>query len=275
MSAIFDTKIKQFLFNSFKTQANIESTVIKNITKGNNIYNDLITKFGNVTNMSDEEVVKVEKELKTLINIKNKISNIINTSITTLNTINSIIKIISTIITIAQIIIQILKALPIPALYMTSGIIITFSDIVAKADKKIDTLNTIIKAASPFLKKILELLQKVKSLLTTLDQIIAMIQAFLAARNKNYLKTTTIFPETHTIINIPNSNVIGSYNGFMFELKQEENPKFQVGDIKRNYAVAIDSKGVERLKSSPSFASEPSILIDELKFQIDTNNLKP
>lgn len=60
-------------------------------------------------------------------------------------------------------------------------------------------------------------------------------------------------------------------NGFTLSVEYDKN---EVGDIKRKFAVAKDSKGVTILKGEPSFSSSDQILIDELVFYIQSNNLK-
>lgn len=274
MSDIFKNRINQFLYNGFKTQSNAENILIKNIDEGNQIYEDLNEKFGNVINMSNAEVEKIKIKIQQFKNTKNKISNIVNSLNKIINTINTIIKIILTIVALSRAIIKVLTNLPIPAQFMTSGMIISFSDKVQKADRKIEKFDEIIKNVLPFINKMLQLLQNIQSLLQTFDQIIALIEAFLAARNNNFLQSTQQINIPLQNVSVPNSNIIGHYNGFTFELRIENDPKFQIGEIKRNYAVAIDSHGIERLKSQPSFASDPNVLIDELKFLIDTQQIK-
>jgi len=52
----------------------------------------------------------------------------------------------------------------------------------------------------------------------------------------------------------------------------EKNP---VGSSKRRYAVAKNRDGVIPLKGEPSLSSSDQILIDELAFYIQQNDLKP
>lgn len=63
------------------------------------------------------------------------------------------------------------------------------------------------------------------------------------------------------------------YKDFKFYIKEEEDPKFIVKGNKRRYAVALNKNGQEVLKSESSFTLEPSILIEELKLQIDQKGL--
>jgi len=66
--------------------------------------------------------------------------------------------------------------------------------------------------------------------------------------------------------------IINNTNGFIFSVETDNtNP---VGTLKRRFAVAKDSRGVTLLKGEPSFSSSDQILIDELVFYIQQNNLK-
>ncbi len=64
------------------------------------------------------------------------------------------------------------------------------------------------------------------------------------------------------------------YRGYRFVIKEDVDPKFEVNGFKRHYAVAVDRDGVEAYVSKYSYTSDPNVLIDELKLQIDGNNLK-
>ena len=66
--------------------------------------------------------------------------------------------------------------------------------------------------------------------------------------------------------------IISNVNGFIFSVETDNsNP---VGTLKRRFAVGKDSRGITLLKGEPSFSSSDQILIDELVFYIQQNNLK-
>ena len=66
--------------------------------------------------------------------------------------------------------------------------------------------------------------------------------------------------------------VLGNVNGFIFSVETDNsNP---VGTLKRRFAVAKDSRGITLLRGEPSFSSSDQILIDELVFYIQQNDLK-
>jgi hypothetical protein len=66
--------------------------------------------------------------------------------------------------------------------------------------------------------------------------------------------------------------VIQNINGFiMAVVTDDKNP---VGSLKRRYAIAKNTRGVVQLKGEPSFSASDQILIDELVFYIQQNDLK-
>ena len=66
--------------------------------------------------------------------------------------------------------------------------------------------------------------------------------------------------------------IVSSINGF--ELSVVIDDKNLVGTLKRRYAIAKNQQGVIQLKGEPSFSSNDQILIDELVFYIQQNDLK-
>jgi len=70
------------------------------------------------------------------------------------------------------------------------------------------------------------------------------------------------------------TGTFGEYKGFKFAIKEEDNPKFVVRGYKRRYAVALNKRNIEALKSDYSFTLDPNDLIDQLKLIIDQRNLQ-
>jgi len=62
-------------------------------------------------------------------------------------------------------------------------------------------------------------------------------------------------------------------NGFTLEV-QEESQEKAVGSLKRRFAVGKNSQGIILLRGEKSFSSGDQILLNELKFYIESNNLQ-
>ena len=90
----------------------------------------------------------------------------------------------------------------------------------------------------------------------------------------NNSSLSTLNGLVNKVLPINNNSVIGNYKGFTFVLKKEDDPRFVVKGNKRHYAVAVNTKGVEQLKSDYSFTLDPQQLISQLKLQIDNQNLQ-
>jgi len=66
-----------------------------------------------------------------------------------------------------------------------------------------------------------------------------------------------------------------NYKGFKFVIKEENTLGAPVvNGIHRHYGIAIDGLGIEVLKTDPSFTQDAEVLIDQLKFIIDSQDLK-
>ena len=66
--------------------------------------------------------------------------------------------------------------------------------------------------------------------------------------------------------------VLSNVNGFVFSVETDNTNL--VGTLKRRFAVAKDSRGITLLRGESSFSSSDQILIDELVFYIQQNDLK-
>ena len=108
-------------------------------------------------------------------------------------------------------------------------------------------------------------------IITLLKEIDSMSQE--CAQNQNF----TLEEIDKELINLTiqeeekGNPVISQLNGFIFSIETEKVP---IGSLTRRYAVAKNSQGVVLLKGEPSFSSNSQILIDELIFYIETNDLK-
>jgi hypothetical protein len=103
---------------------------------------------------------------------------------------------------------------------------------------------------------------------SSLSTLNGLVNKVLPTNNNN------ISNNNNNISNNNNNSIIGNYKGFTFVLKKEDDPKFVVKGNKRHYAVAVNTKGLEQLKSDYSFTLDPQQLISQLKLQIDNQNLQ-
>lgn len=202
-------------------------------------------------------------------NLRNNTITLINNSINKLQAIQRIITQITTYINIFTAIVAILSAIPIPTA-VPPGVGIPVSLIMRivrsleKASRLIISLNVVAAVAIVILEleiaKLNELIERLKAVNQLLDN-----------------KTTGLNEQQLSNLSnlfLPTGGDFGTYKGFKFAIKTEENKAFEVKGNKRRYAVAIDRDGVEALKSEFSFTLDPNDLVDQLKLVIDQRNLQ-
>jgi hypothetical protein len=104
--------------------------------------------------------------------------------------------------------------------------------------------------------------------------ILEELKARLLDINGQLDASATIGGNSNLLSNPQFGTILGSYKGFTFALREENNPKFVVRGNKRSYAVAINKQNVEVLKSDSSFTLDPNDLVEQLKLIIDRKNLQ-
>jgi len=174
--------------------------------------------------------------------------------------INEDIQKISIYIAIFSTIVSIISAIPLPTapVPIVTSLILKFVTILEKANKIVLALSALLPIISIILQKAIDILQEYRLQLLDIN----------GQLEKSIIKNPSL-------INNPNQfgTDLGTYKGFKFALREENNPKFEVRGNKRHYAVALDTNNVEVLKSDSSFTLDPNDLIEQLKLIIDRENL--
>jgi len=243
-----------------------------------------IVDIGNIFSNLDNDIEQLNDDIdnfnntqigdkQSLINRKNALLNQINSVEKKIDSINKILNQLKTVVTIFQTITVTLKALPLPTLTpgVTAGLINTLSSLLEKANKTITSFKSTINLIEAELNQI-------KVDLVELKSQIKLIENKIENKIIQQSNQTQTLPEFEDIlkqqVQIGLSPV--TYNGFKFAIKEETTPGSPiVSGFKRHYAVAIDTNNVEVLKTDVSFTLDTQVLIDQLIFQIEQNNLKP
>ena len=219
-----------------------------------------------------------------LTNKRNKLVRQINNAYKTINTLTKTLSITSTAITAIQAGITVIEALPYPATGippftfpvglppLTSGIIEltgTGKDKLKDALKKANVVISIVTLALAAFGAILGIILR---LLNNLD---ALIQQ---CAQEQEIPFEVINDELNSFVNqstgISNSSAIqatqedNTYKGFTLELKLDTTNSSK---YPRRFAQALNKIGIPVLKTDSSFASDPQVLLDQLKFIIDSN----
>lgn len=237
------------------------------ITKANKLIEEGKTKAADIL---DQITCPTPEELNRIISRKNKTVKQLNNAIKTIDITTKALGITGGIITALEIAFTILKNLPIPSA-VPPGIGLPINVILGIQDGKdrIDKLITSLKTANAGLLVILVLLRQVLTqAVQYLNLLDSLVQHCYPDANQEQLSaelTALTQQQTQQL-----SPVVINVNGFEMGVETETT----TNSLKRRRAVARNKQGVVMLKGEWSFSSIDQILIDELVFYIQQNNLK-
>lgn len=249
---------KQIASNAVKTLIPIIALQLSNnflvIVSQRKKLEDLV----NQVNLYIDTQVKDQATVIIATNLRNNAIALINNNIKKLQALEKTLKTITIIITVFSLVLKALSLIPTP---VPPKVVITLE----KANKLILGLSAILAIVTLLLsneiQKLIELRERLKQISLKLD--------IKSLDNLNEQELNQLSNEF-----LPTGGDYGSYKGFKFAIKEEQNIKFVVKGNKRRYAVAIDRYGVEIIKSEYSFTLDPNDLIEQLKLVIDQQNLQ-
>ena len=238
-------------------------------------------------------------ELNDIIASKNKLVSKINKLNRGIDKINKFIKPIKKIISITE------KALPIAKIAMTviafipsttftpipSGAFTKLSDVLKKLNKLINVEGRVLLNGLFQLQMLQAKVVQLQNLVGILDMAIGVCaqeisddstpesqidgETIKESNNFELLPQTqisqTLLESTENMAS-QGTPTIPTVNGFTMDVISVDN--VTIGGLKRRQAIAKDSFGVIVLRGEPSFSSNDQILVDELVFYIQQNNLK-
>jgi hypothetical protein len=235
------------LANSFSTLITQRKKLEELVDQVNNYIDTKVkdqTTVTIATNLRNNAITLINNNIRKLENLKKNIERISRT--------------VATIVIIVTIIERILS-LPLPFLI---PIKIQYQPTLQKLLRLISGLSALLVIATTLLSneiiRLNELRDRLKEVSLKLD-----------GKTLDFADLTTLTNEF-----LPAGGNYGSYKGFKFAIKEEQNQAFVVKGNKRRYAVAIDRYGVEIIKSELSFTLDPNDLIEQLKLVIDQRNLQ-
>jgi hypothetical protein len=236
------------LANSFSTLITQRKKLEELVDQVNNYIDTKVkdqTTVTIATNLRNNAITLINNNIRKLENLKKSIERI-----------SRIISIFSAIILALNLAVTFLPPLTPP------GALKKITDIINKASALVISLNALLIIATMLLSneiiRLNELRDRLKEVSLKLD-----------GKTLNFADLNALSDEF-----LPTGGNYGSYKGFKFAIKEEQNQAFVVKGNKRRYAVAIDRYGVEIIKSEFSFTLDPNDLIEQLKLVIDQRNLQ-
>lgn len=262
------------LFNSQKE--NLKQILIPQILS-------IIAKFGpqvvhSIVNKKkkplSDKVCPPKEVILEAIRKRNQLVRQLNNIYKIVRTITDILKITNVVIIGMKISFQLLKLAPIAR---PSGLI---ADAVATIKRVLEKMGIVVNILTITAVIIGAVLAAVIELLKSLDFLIQECSEELNEAGEFTVPFVEINNELNTFVNSsgqvediidPLTEQPLPYKGFSFEIKEDTSQNFQ---YPKRYAIARNIQGIQVLRSESSFASSPEILIEELKFAIDRDNLR-
>jgi len=239
--------------------------LIEEVEKNNGLLTDKIKSL--ITCPTGDNLKKIIDNKNKLVSQINKVLQVITKVSKTLETIDGTIKTIDTVF-------QILKVLPTPT--AIGGVGIPISVVNAVQDVKNFLNNNIgkFKQGSSALNNIVRLLVGVLSQVLMFLKFLDLVTQFCIEKTPNQIESQKVISnELNELVKqqtIQGNLKVTNVNGFEMGVETEITEK----PLKRRRAIARNKQGVIMLKGEWSFSSIDQILIDELVFYIQINDLK-
>jgi len=206
----------------------------------------------------DQSFCPTQAELTNLINRKNKLVKQLNNSLKIIDTTTKILGITGGVIQALEIALKFQVAITIP---VPPGV----NEANRILDKRIAQLKSVNAGILSILLILRQVLAQALQLLNLLDKLVEKCYPN-ADQERVSLELTALTTQQSTQL----SPVVTNVNGFEMGVETENSPN----TLKRRRAIARNQQGVVMLKGEWSFSSIDQILIDELVFYIQQNNLK-
>jgi hypothetical protein len=220
-------------------------------------------------NLINQTKCPTPAQLTELINKKNKLVKQLNQLFKVIDSATKALGITGGIIEALNIAYQILKNIPIPSAVAGVGVPISLINTIQDNKEKLDKLIVGLRAVNAGTLTILILLRQVLSqalqYLSLLDTLVEHCYPEAEQEKISIELTALVAQQT-----VQTSPIVTNVNGFEMGVETEPTTK----SLKRRRAIARNKSGVVMLTGEWSFSSIDQILIDELSFYIQQNNLK-
>jgi len=213
------------------------------------------------------------EELNKLIKKKNNLTKALNNIYDFLNTVKVGVEIIDKSISVAQIAVQVIQGIyfmfPVAG-FGAPDVSKPLAKIIDKIEQELRKYKLISSGTLLVLTILIQILQRVLEYLSLLDSLVngCAIEGALSQEELNENLISSIQPTDQQTLQSNRNNVNG------FELTVINAPEGIIGNIQKRKAIAKNKAGITMLQGEPSFSSNDQILIDELKFHIQQNDLK-
>lgn len=215
-----------------------------------------------------------QQTISQIINKRNSVATQINNLYQNINTINKTTDSSNSVITAVQTGITVIQTIPYPATGipplglppLTTGVIETIGATADVLRERLNTARIVLSDLNITAASFGSLLGSSLNLLNVLDLLIQQCSESQGIPFTQINNEINLLNNQSQEIEQTQNNLI--YKGFKLELQLDKTNQIK---YPRRFAQALSKQGVPVLKTESSFASNPQILIDQLKFIIDSN----
>lgn len=203
-----------------------------------------------------------ESLLKT-IEIKNNINTGVQNILSAINSTQSIESTTTKVLTGSELLVNLALLLPLPNQVTTVGITNTFTVKLIALKDAIRTGKALASSLTIVIDTLQGIVFNIQSRLNQLDQAIqrcASLQGLDFETTNDFINNSTE-ASTQAVY-----DSTATYKGFLLEVKLTQEP---YGNLRKRYGQATDSRGVVGFKTQETFATDTTIILEELKFLID------
>lgn len=215
------------------------------------------------------------EELNRLIRRRNKFTKAINNIYNFLKKIKVGVQIVDTTITVAEIAVNVAQAITFIPITPVTPLPTATATVVENIRRELKKYKLISSTTLLVLTIIIQLLSRVLQYLSLLDDLIGKCAEEVPDTNGNIIPQEELSNELRQITQEQSqqlSPVVTNVNGF--EMSVISIDSSSVNGLKRRQAIAKNKAGIIMLRGEASFSSNDQILIDELVYYIESNDLK-
>ena len=214
--------------------------------------------------LSDSKIAEIIKKRNNLVKKLNLLYSTVNLAKTTIASTE-------TILTALKIAINLITVAPIPLQFATAGVVIALKESQDEAKKLLSQLTVLTGTSAGILIIFATFIKQLIDLLNLLDNLL------LKCSTTNNIPYEQINSDILNLL--PNQSSLNPdvnptdnfYKGFTISVITEDSP---LSLYPRRQAIAANKLGVVVLKGPLSFSSDPEVLINEIKYIIDSQDLK-
>lgn len=243
--------------------------------------NSVSSTFTNIVNLNNDPNICSSQNQQKILTLINKIQAL-NSNISSLQNsvsgVSSTVNKINQVLQVIQKLLFVLKLLPIPARFVTVGIIMTVTTVlnatmgnITQAASTVSQANNVIQSIKTNIAGIKQslslLLQQLNSLIVKVKQCPVINDDLKSKLNDQQLTLS------NNIDGINSSFPEGTfYKGLKLDILEEKAIDPNIPALRRR-AIASNAQGIEVIQGELTYATDKNVLFDELKLLIDKNNI--